>query len=122
MRGFLLLLTAGLLTGCSLINPYSSEFSCPGYRPGVCGSIEDVYRMYKQGKFSREENTVDATFRYAPQECRKKVVCEECEDACGEKMTCCRKVTTCRPESVTKHIDYRAKAVKSNEYQGEIVW
>lgn len=122
MRGILLLLTAGVLTGCSVLNPYSSEFSCSGYRPGVCGSIEEVYRMYKQGKFSDRENAVDTTFKYAPQECEKKVVCKECGDACGEKMTCCREVTVCRPESVTKHIDYRAKAVKSNEYQGEIVW
>jgi len=109
VKKFLLVIFASsyLLTGCFSITPYSSEFSCPGYHPGVCGSIPDVYRMYKRGAF-REKNE-GKTFevrRYSPQECTKSV-------RNGKT------VVVCRPDKVSRHTDYRAEAVKtfSGDYE-----
>jgi hypothetical protein len=125
-----LLLPAG---ACSIFNPYSSNFSCPGYHPGVCGSIETVYRMYKQGRFSSQGASSLGYWSYVPETCVEKKICKECkqettcQDPCAcndkpKKKLCCKKVVVCYPDSVSQHVDYRAQAVKDNEYKGEVVW
>jgi hypothetical protein len=117
----LFILGSSLMTGCSILNPYSEEFACPGYRPGVCASIEDVYKAYKQGKFTGSSQE-SFNYYYAPKTCTKKVVCKECGEVCGKSRKCCKEITVCKPDSVSNHVDYRAQAVKDNEYDGEVVW
>lgn len=36
-------MAAGLLCGCSMLNPYESEFSCPDTFKGKCASVREVY-------------------------------------------------------------------------------
>ena len=37
------IIASGLLCGCSMINPYQSEFSCPDTFKGKCASVREVY-------------------------------------------------------------------------------
>ena len=37
------IVTTGFLCGCSMINPYQSEFSCPDTFKGKCASVREVY-------------------------------------------------------------------------------
>ncbi|MEW6657362.1 MAG: type IV conjugative transfer system lipoprotein TraV [Thermodesulfobacteriota bacterium] len=56
-RWFVLSLVFALLTGCSTLNPYNSDFGCEGHPDGVnCMSAREVYREtdYKSS-LSRED-------------------------------------------------------------------
>ena len=111
-------------SGCSIFSPYSSEFSCPGYHPGTCASIPEVYRMYKRGAFSdvQEPKEAQGNFTYRPLRCDYVTVCDKCEDFLTGERKCCRKEKRCVPDSVSKHIDYRAEAVKDNANNETVVW
>ena len=37
------IVATGFLCGCSMINPYQSEFSCPDTFKGKCASVREVY-------------------------------------------------------------------------------
>lgn len=37
------IIATGFLCGCSMINPYQSEFSCPDTFKGKCASVREVY-------------------------------------------------------------------------------
>ena len=37
------IVAAGFLCGCSMVNPYQSEFSCPDTFKGKCASVREVY-------------------------------------------------------------------------------
>jgi len=39
-----------LLSGCSIFNPYDSEFSCPGGYKGKCISVNGAYNEAKSGR------------------------------------------------------------------------
>lgn len=110
-------------SSCSIFSPYSSEFSCPGYHPGTCASIPDVYRMYKRGAFSdtQESEGTQESSAYRPEKCYYKTVCKPCGDICSSKK-CCKQEKYCVPDSVSKHIDYRAEAVKDNANKETVVW
>jgi len=115
-----------LFSSCSIFSPYSSEFSCPGYHPGTCASIPDVYRMYKRGAFSdiqeRESEDIQGSSAYRPLRCKYKTVCSDCGDPLTGERKCCRQEKYCVPDSVSKHIDYRAEAVKDNANKETVVW
>ena len=110
MRKLFLLLPSIFMSSCFL-NPYSGNFSCPGYRPGICASIPDVYRMYKQGAFSDRVGGSVPAKTYAPKSCKTVKVCRP--NVCSNKPSCVEK-KVCKPDSVCNHIDYRAQAVKDN--------
>ncbi|HEY6874237.1 MAG TPA: type IV conjugative transfer system lipoprotein TraV [Geobacteraceae bacterium] len=38
-----LIVASGFMCGCSMINPYQSEFSCPDTFKGKCASVREVY-------------------------------------------------------------------------------
>ena len=44
------IVATGLLCGCSMINPYQSEFSCPDTFKGKCASVREVYMEDAAGK------------------------------------------------------------------------
>jgi len=114
------------LTSCFSLNPYSSKFSCPGYRPGVCASIPDVYRAYKRGELLAEPTeSADDFTTYAPLKCRTETVCKLCpgQDVCSSSVKkCCKTYRICEKQSVKKYTDYRAEAVKDNAPKEEVVW
>lgn len=110
------------LTSCSLFNPYSSNFSCPGYHKGVCASIPHVYRMYKEGYFSgRSDIPSSDNFSYRPTKCHYETVCKTYQN-CDREEKVCKKVAICKPDNVANHIDYRAQAVKDNSNKEVAVW
>ena len=113
-----------LFSSCSIFSPYSSEFSCPGYHPGTCASIPDVYRMYKRGAFSdiQESKSMQGSATYRPLKCSYKTVCSSCGNPLVGEKKCCRQEKYCVPDSVSKHIDYRAEAVKDNANKETVVW
>ena len=37
------IIATGFLCGCSMVNPYQSEFSCPDTFKGKCASVREVY-------------------------------------------------------------------------------
>jgi conjugal transfer pilus assembly protein TraV len=49
-RLFLLAMAAVLVSGCSLLNPYKSDFACPDYDRGKCAHVEDAYKESLKGK------------------------------------------------------------------------
>ena len=111
-------------SSCSIFSPYSSEFSCPGYHPGTCASIPDVYRMYKRGAFSSTQEPEDTQegSAYRPLKCSYRTVCSSCGDPFIGERKCCKQEKYCVPDSVSKHIDYRAEAVKDNANKETVVW
>lgn len=44
------IMALGFLCGCSMINPYQSEFSCPDTFKGKCASVREVYMEDSTGK------------------------------------------------------------------------
>ncbi|MBI1919716.1 MAG: type IV conjugative transfer system lipoprotein TraV [Geobacter sp.] len=42
-KALCLIAALGYLCGCSIINPYQSEFSCPDTFKGKCASVREVY-------------------------------------------------------------------------------
>ena len=48
-------MTAGFLCGCSMLNPYESEFSCPDTFKGKCASVREVY--LEDAAVSRQNST-----------------------------------------------------------------
>lgn len=42
-RALCSIMASGILCGCSMINPYQSEFSCPDTFKGKCASVREVY-------------------------------------------------------------------------------
>ena len=42
-KALCLIAALGYLCGCSMINPYQSEFSCPDTFKGKCASVREVY-------------------------------------------------------------------------------
>ena len=45
-----LIVATGFLCGCSMINPYQSEFSCPDTFKGKCASVREVYMEDASGR------------------------------------------------------------------------
>jgi hypothetical protein len=113
-----------LFSGCSIFSPYSSKFSCPGYHPGTCASIPEVYRMYKRGAFSdiQESKSMQESATYRPLKCSYKTVCSSCGNPLVGERKCCRQEKYCVPDSVSKHVDYRAEAVRDNANKETVVW
>ena len=51
VRTTLLLIVAGLtLSGCSTFGIYESSFSCPAAYNGKCVSLDEAYRLSKEGR------------------------------------------------------------------------
>ncbi len=48
---------AGFLCGCSMINPYQSEFSCPDTFKGKCASLREVYLEDASGRETADKAT-----------------------------------------------------------------
>lgn len=122
---FLFLSVPLFLSSCFSLNPYSDKFACPGYRPGVCASIPDVYKAYKKGELlSSESDDTESFSTYAPLDCKVETVCKVyCDDPCdGKPKRECRKVRVCDKDSVRRHVDYRAEAVKDNSPKEVVVW
>ena len=42
-KALYLIVVTGFLCGCSMINPYQSDFSCPDTFKGKCASVREVY-------------------------------------------------------------------------------
>jgi conjugal transfer pilus assembly protein TraV len=42
-KALYLVIATGFLCGCSMMNPYQSEFSCPDTFKGKCASVREVY-------------------------------------------------------------------------------
>lgn len=55
------IIMAGFLCGCSMINPYQSEFSCPDTFKGKCASVREVYLEDAAGsqQNSAEQNKLE---------------------------------------------------------------
>lgn len=60
MVWFFILLTAVMITsGCSVLNPYRSDFTCPQKENGKCVSVDAAYdESLKQGKKSQESTGI----------------------------------------------------------------
>ena len=60
-KGFFSIVVTGLLCGCSMINPYQSEFSCPDTFKGKCASVREVYLedAAESRQNSAEQNKVE---------------------------------------------------------------
>ena len=60
-KALYLIIATGFLCGCSLINPYQSEFSCPDTFKGKCASVREVYLedAAESKKNSEEQNKVE---------------------------------------------------------------
>ena len=52
------IIATGLLCGCSMINPYQSEFSCPDTFKGKCASVREVFMEDAAG--TQQEKTENA--------------------------------------------------------------
>lgn len=53
-----LIAALGYLCGCSMINPYQSDFSCPDTFKGKCASVREVYMEdATEGQKDRADNT-----------------------------------------------------------------
>ncbi len=47
---FVFILSIFVLSGCSILNPYKSDFSCPDYDKGKCIQVEDAYKESVKGR------------------------------------------------------------------------
>ena len=121
---FLFLSVPLFLSSCFSLNPYSDKFACPGYRPGVCKSIPDVYKAYKKGELLSADDDRDYLVGYVPYKCRVETVCKvRCSDPCdGKPEKICRQIKICTKDSVKNYVDYRAEAVKDNSPKEVVVW
>ena len=54
------ILASGFLCGCSMINPYQSEFSCPDTFKGKCASVRQVYLEDAAGGAKEKAETPSA--------------------------------------------------------------
>lgn len=57
------ILVSGFLCGCSMINPYQSEFSCPDTFKGKCASVREVYMEDATGGAKEKTGTSAAKSR-----------------------------------------------------------
>ena len=53
------IVAAGFLCGCSMINPYQSEFSCPDTFKGKCASVREVYMEDATGPKEKTDKTAE---------------------------------------------------------------
>ena len=60
-KALCLIVASGFMCGCSMINPYQSDFSCPDTFKGKCASVREVYMEDAAGSLqsSTEQKKVE---------------------------------------------------------------
>lgn len=83
-----------ILSGCAgILNPYSSEFTCPQKEKGKCAPVKEVYDESKQSPLTGEEKEVTERV------CGYRENCDMAFESCWDCIEITKKVVTGKKEA-----------------------